>query len=85
MPRVQPNSRRSACTNNTRHRRPNIPNTAHNHDALRVTGVTPVSQRTEIRRTRIGDKTLRGCPAEVHDDFVRDLNVKYRDAVKAGS
>lgn len=37
------------------------------------------------RQTRIGDKTLRGCLAEVHDEFVRDLNVKYWDAVKAGS
>ena len=37
------------------------------------------------RQTRIGDKTLRGCLAEVHDDFVRDLNVEYWDAVKAGS
>ena len=37
------------------------------------------------RQTRIGDKTLRGCLAEAHDDFVRDLNVKYWEAVKAGS
>lgn len=37
------------------------------------------------RQTRIGDKTLRSCLAETHDDFVRDLNVKYWDAVKAGS
>lgn len=37
------------------------------------------------RQTRMGDKTLRGCLAEVHDEFVRDLNVKYWDAVKAGS
>lgn len=37
------------------------------------------------RQTRIGDKTLRGCLAETHDDFVRDLNVKYWDAVKVGS
>lgn len=37
------------------------------------------------RQTRIGDKTLRGCLAEAHDDFVRELNVKYWDAVKAGS
>jgi hypothetical protein len=36
------------------------------------------------RTTRIGDKTLRGCLAEGHDDFVRDLNVRYWDAVKAG-
>lgn len=36
------------------------------------------------RTTRIGDKTLRGCLAEAHDDFVRGLNVKYWDAVKAG-
>ncbi len=37
------------------------------------------------RQTRIGDKTLRGCLAEAHDQFVRDLNTKYWDAVKAGS
>ena len=37
------------------------------------------------RQTRIGDKTLRGCLAKAHDDFVRELNVKYWDAVKAGS
>jgi hypothetical protein len=36
------------------------------------------------RVTRIGDKTLRGCLAEAHDEFVRDLNVKYWDTVKAG-
>lgn len=37
------------------------------------------------RQTRIGDKNLRGCLAEAHDDFVRGLNVKYWDALKAGS
>lgn len=37
------------------------------------------------RQTRIGDKTLRGCLAEAHDDFVRNLNVTYWNAVKAGS
>lgn len=37
------------------------------------------------RQTRIGDKNLRGCLAEVHDTFLQDLNTKYWDAVKAGS
>ena len=37
------------------------------------------------RKTRIGDKNLRGCLAEAHDDLVLDLNEKYWDAVKAGS
>tara|TARA_R110002110_G_scaffold260260_1_gene475940 strand:- start:128923 stop:129726 length:804 start_codon:yes stop_codon:yes gene_type:complete len=37
------------------------------------------------RQTRIGDKNLRGCLAEAHDDLVLDLNEKYWDAVKAGS
>ena len=37
------------------------------------------------RQTRIGDKSLRGCLSEAHDAFVRDLNTKYWDAVKAGS
>jgi hypothetical protein len=37
------------------------------------------------RRTRIGDKNLRGCLAEAHDGLMLDLNQTYWDAVKAGS
>ena len=56
-------------------------------DKLSETGVhrARTAYNRCYRQTRIGDKNLRGCLAEAHDDFVRDLNVKYWDAVKAGS
>lgn len=57
--------------------------------AEKVSAVGRTRAKTSYNRcygqTRIGDKTLRGCLAEAHDAFVRDLNVKYWEAVKAGS